>query len=702
MKKDSHNALIGANLHQPANKQQQSEPPASKGFGAPGKSGRAEKIRQASLQFAQSILDALTTNICVLDKKGAIITTNAAWRKFVASNQAQPQPVYGANYLTAYGPVIGPEPDEAENFADGLRRVLAGKSDLFTLEYPRHLPLGQRWFLVRAMRFIANGHAHIMVTHDDITGHKLVESSLKESEQKTRAIFDQTFQFIGMMTTDGILIEANRAALEFSGIEASHILGKPFWETPWWTHSPELQKKLRQAVIKVAQGEFVRFEATHPAQDGTIHYIDFSLKPVKDEAGKVIFLIPEGRDITDLKQIEQDMRENESRFRTIVEGSNDGIIFCKMDTQKIIFVNKAMARLFGYSDGELLGMTIQDLHPKDAWDFVQREFARHLSREISASVNIPIVRNDGSILFADIISTVIDIKGQGHFAAFFHDVTERKRAEEEIRELNITLEARVKERTAELAHANQELETLIHITSHDLRSPLVNIQGFNQILNKAYGTIIRILMDAVLPDATRQALITAHEKAAKSMRFINASVEKMNGLIGGLLRLSQIGHASLVLQPLDMSAILQTLVEAMAFQIRAAHAEVTVDTLLDCRADATLISQVFSNLLDNAIKYRDSARPLRVRVWGRRENTHMVYCVEDNGRGVAPEYQQKIWNLFYRIEPHGSATTGDGIGLTAVQRIVERHGGTVWMESEVGKGSRFFLSLPTAGKAMES
>ena len=135
----------------------------------------------------------------------------------------------------------------------------------------------------------------------------------------------------------------------------------------------------------------------------------------------------------------------------------------------------------------------------------------------------------------------------------------------------------------------------------------------------------------------------------------------------------------------------------MTFQIRTNNAEVMVDVLPACRADAALINQVFSNLLDNAIKYRDSVRPLRVRVWGRREDARTVYCVEDNGLGVAPEHQQKIWNLFYRIGPQGSGA-GEGIGLPAVQRIVERHGGTVWLESEIGQGSRFFLALPAAAK----
>ena len=143
--------------------------------------------------------------------------------------------------------------------------------------------------------------AEILSIGVDITVSKKAEDVLRESERKMHTIFDETFQFIGLMTIDGTLIEANRALLKFSDIEASSVLNKPFWLGPWWSHSPELQEKLRQAVEKAALGEFIRFEATHVAKDGILHYVDFSLKPVKDETGKVIFLIPEGRDITEFK-----------------------------------------------------------------------------------------------------------------------------------------------------------------------------------------------------------------------------------------------------------------------------------------------------------------------------------------------------------------------------------------------------------------
>jgi PAS domain S-box-containing protein len=146
---------------------------------------------------------------------------------------------------------------------------------------------------------------HQLTLGKELDERKKTEKALREREQKFQAIFNQSFQFIGLMKTDGTLIEVNKTALSFVGLEESDVLNKPFWETPWWIHSPELQEQLREAVSKAAAGQFIRFEATHPAEDGGIHYVDFSLKPVKDEKGNVVLLIPEGRDITERKQAEE-------------------------------------------------------------------------------------------------------------------------------------------------------------------------------------------------------------------------------------------------------------------------------------------------------------------------------------------------------------------------------------------------------------
>ncbi|MET0071437.1 MAG: AAA family ATPase [Candidatus Thiodiazotropha sp.] len=144
-------------------------------------------------------------------------------------------------------------------------------------------------------------------------------SALRESEQKFRVIFDQTFQFIGVLDTEGILLQANRTALTFAGVTEEEVIGKPFWETPWWSHSVELQEQLKHAVTEAAKGKLVRFEAEHPSADGQISYIDFSLKPVTDADGHVVQLIPEGRDISERKQAEKELMRYKEHLEETVQ-----------------------------------------------------------------------------------------------------------------------------------------------------------------------------------------------------------------------------------------------------------------------------------------------------------------------------------------------------------------------------------------------
>ncbi|MFA4876877.1 MAG: ABC transporter substrate binding protein [Methanoregula sp.] len=151
----------------------------------------------------------------------------------------------------------------------------------------------------------------------DISSRKKAEDAVRESERKFRAIFDQTFQFTGLLTPEGTVLASNRSSLEFIGISESAVIKKPFWDTPWWRHSPELQEKLRRAIRDAADGSFMRFEATHPDAGGNLHYVDFSIKPVRDESGRVILLIAEGRDITERKLAEIALEQSRKKLNVL-------------------------------------------------------------------------------------------------------------------------------------------------------------------------------------------------------------------------------------------------------------------------------------------------------------------------------------------------------------------------------------------------
>ena len=194
------------------------------------------------------------------------------------------------------------------------------------------LPGGPNWFehsLSKVTSDDPSAKPRFIGLSRDVTERMLIEEELRASEQRFHAIFDQSFQFIGLLSTEGTLLAANRAALEFAGAELSEVLGRPFWEGPWWTHDSEIQQRLRKAIREAAGGQFVRYEVTHRDREGGLHYIDFSLKPIADSIGRVVQLIPEGRDITERRQVEEerklhaDFLNNMDRINRAIQGTED-------------------------------------------------------------------------------------------------------------------------------------------------------------------------------------------------------------------------------------------------------------------------------------------------------------------------------------------------------------------------------------------
>ena len=257
----------------------------------------------------------------------------------------------------------------------------------------------------------------------------------------------------------------------------------------------------------------------------------------------------------------------------------------------------------------------------------------------------------------------------------------RKQAEQERERLN-----------AELARKNKELEQIVYVTSHDLRSPLVNVQGFSKELDYSLKELASAINSEGVPMDVRDKIASIlEEEIPEAMQYIQASISKMDSLLSGLLRLSRLGRAAIKTKKLDMNNLIADVASTFEFQIKEADVTLTISELLPCKGDATQINQVFSNLLGNALKFLDPARPGIIRISGYKEKEQSVYCVEDNGIGIAHEHQEKMFEIFHKLEP---AVDGQGLGLTIVSRILDRHTGNVWVESEPGKGSKFFVSLP--------
>ncbi len=265
------------------------------------------------------------------------------------------------------------------------------------------------------------------------------------------------------------------------------------------------------------------------------------------------------------------------------------------------------------------------------------------------------------------------------------DVTERHRSELKRQAL-----------TRELAEANQELESLIYTASHDLRSPLLNLQGFTQWIEKEWATLGSVLARSSDPDA-RAAFATTAPKMGEIFSHVQCGVNRMNALLEGLLRLSRLGRAALRVEPLSatvMSALVNEVRAAQNFQIEQAAATLTIGPLPGCRADRFMLGQVFANLLDNSLKYRSPERPCEIAVTGRAEAGRAFYEIRDNGLGIAAADQPKIFEMFRRI--HTDVAAGEGLGLALAQRCLGRMDGHITLCSTENEGSSFVVDLPAA------
>jgi PAS domain S-box-containing protein len=299
-----------------------------------------------------------------------------------------------------------------------------------------------RWFRCRAIP-IRNSKGNVdrwvgFVT--DIQIHKESAAALRQSEKRFEAIFNQMFQFIGLLSVEGILLEANQAALDFGGVTAPEVVGLPFWETIWWTVSPESQKQLQEAVKRAASGEFIRYEVDVHGANNAVLSIDFSIRPITNDAGEVVLLIPEGRDISERKQAENALRESERKFKTLAEAIPHSVWVASREG-KAEYNNQRWLDLTGLSMEEALGRGwISAIHPDDVKQtLIQWEKAVSLTQTFEAEFRVKTPTGEYRWQLA---RSVPHLNGEGEAEKWFGtctDIHDQKSAMDALSEREATL-----------------------------------------------------------------------------------------------------------------------------------------------------------------------------------------------------------------------------------------------------------------------
>ena len=398
--------------------------------------------------------------------------------------------------------------------------------------------------------------------------------------------------------------------------------------------------------------------------------VDFLFKPIVPEIlrSKVSVFVDLSRNNALLRKQAEALRKTEQKFRSLLEAAPDAMIISTGDGE-ICLVNTQVEAMFGYRREDVIGRGIEllvpDRNPSSTGSHQQATARRKDGSEFPAEMTVSPLQTDEGLLITSAI----------------RDVTERVRRDEEIRELNTRLEQRVAERTRELlqlnqalAQSNEDLNQFAYAASHDLQEPLRMIALYSEMLDRQYTG----KLDA---------------EADRYLRFVINGAHRMEMLLKDLLAYSQAGSAAGPAAPVNCMAVLEKVLLNLKAAIEENQAQVTWEGLPVVDADEIRLVQLFQNLVSNAIKYR-SAEPPRIRVTAQQRESDWLFSVQDNGIGIRPEYSQQVFGIFKRL--HGHTYPGTGIGLAICQRIIERYGGRIWVESALGTGSKFCFTLPPA------
>ena len=517
-----------------------------------------------------------------------------------------------------------------------------------------------------------------------------------------RLLVESTSDYaIFLLDPEGRVASWNQGARRMKGYEAGEIIGRHF-SVFYPREAIEDRWPWKELEFATREGRFEDY-GWRLRKDGTRFWANVVITALRDESGTLVGFGKVSRDLTERRNVEQALRDSEEGFRLLIDSTVDYAIFMLDPTGHVATWNTGAERIKGYAPSEIIGRHFSVFYTADAvasgWPAHELREAERVGRFEDEGWR---VRRDGTRFWANVVITAVRgadglLRG---FSKVTRDMTDRKAQEQRVLGLKTELEQRVVELAAanrDLAHKSAENESFVYSVSHDLRTPLVNLQGFSQELTLASGTLQGLLSSPAVPaDIQAKALSVLREDLAESVAFIGSAVRHLGSIVDGLLRLSRTGRVQYELVPVDMTTVVKDIVGAMHSTITQSGARLDISELPVVHADKDAMGQVFANLIGNAVKSLDERRPGVVEVFASQEDPP-VFAVRDNGVGIPPEYQPKLFQVFQQV--HQGRGRGEGMGLAIVRRIIERHGGRIWLQSVVGVGTTFFFSLGRAVSA---
>lgn len=591
-------------------------------------------------------------------------------------------------------------PRQVELLQNRMQKILKDDA-LEPVEYEMRRRDGSTFYTLlssSAVRDEAGQFLRSNTTVVDITRRKAAEQALRNNQRFLQTITDHVPGLIAYLDAGLHFRFANAEHLRVYGMDPQYIIGRHIGECVRADVWAQIEPRMHAAL----KGQPQHFETWRPTIDGHQIYVSASYLPDINEEGVVQGLFIQIIDITERKRVEErvvhlneeleqrikerslELLESEQRFRLMVDNLRDYCIFF-MDAEGVItdWTDSAQ-RMDGYSPTQMVGkhygVLFDPINPEHGKVGAMQMLRLAASRGQHELHNWH-SRKDGSQYWSHSVLIALrddsgELKG---FAKINRDMTDAKRLDDLMRNINDELENRVVERTEQLLAANKDLESFSYSVSHDLRSPLRHISSFVSLLEEHLGG-------------------NCDEVSARYLSTIGNSARHMSQLIDGLLAFSRLGRSAVNLTAVDFTLLVDAVVGQIGHDTEGRVVDwVVAPDLPVVQGDALLLREVWANLLGNAYKYTRPRERTRIEVgWSVDPVVGYTFFVRDNGVGFDTKYAQKLFGVFQRLH-RASEFEGTGIGLALTRRIIERHGGTIWAESQLGEGSVFSFSLPFEG-----
>ena len=508
--------------------------------------------------------------------------------------------------------------------------------------------------------------SRVAVLGIDITERKQAEEKLRESEAKFRDTIKYLDEGYYSVTLDGTLLSHNIAFNKILGIDPQRDMKgaklPDFWQDP-----EDRKEYLKEFMSK----GFINNYIVNAKTIGGGHIVVIAnAHHIKDENGKPVRIDGTFIDITERMRIEEELHKSEEKYRLLFQNAQIGMYRSKIDGSAFLDVNDKFAKILGFSREELLGTEgrIRWANPEDRGNMIKRlkEYGGILT-----NYETQVLAKNGDI--REVLASIELHPNEGSLDGTMMDITERKKAEEEIKKLNESLERRVRERTNDLQISNKELEAFAYSVSHDLRAPLRTIDGFSHALLDDYDDKLDV-------------------QGKDYLRRVRAATQMMAQLIDDMLKLSRVTRTEMNIEKVNLTQIARSVINELQKSQPERFINIKIADGLEDTADSRLMRLALENLLGNAWKFTGKQAEAVIEFGATKEDERKVYFIRDNGAGFDMAYVDKLFAPFQRLHTM-EEYPGTGIGLATVRRIINRHGGRVWVEGQVGKGATFYFSL---------